>query len=127
MSAIDLRMVQGHAGHHCLFSPGCTEQVRAATAGVLGHQMAASLEQAAALYRKQRGAADRQLGAELLGREPGVRGGHGGGGCRGGGSGGGYPGRVGVVLREEEVGGGGDGLGGEDLAKALARLLGMYP
>jgi hypothetical protein len=32
-----------------------------------------------------------------------------------------------VVLREEEVGGGGDGEGVEDLAKALARLLGMYP
>ena len=91
MSAIDLRMVQGHAGRHCLFSPGCTEQVRAATAGVLGHQMAAGLEQAPALNRKERGAADRQLGAELLGREPGVRGGHGRRGCRGGGSGGGYP------------------------------------
>ena len=67
------------------------EQVGAAPAGVLGHQMAAGLEQAAALDRKQRGAADRQLGAELLGREPGVRGGHGSRGCRGGGSGGGYP------------------------------------
>ena len=44
--------------------------------------MAAGLEQAAALDRKQRGAADRQLGAELLGREPGVRGGHGSRGCR---------------------------------------------
>ena len=54
--------------------------------------MAASLEQAAALDRKQRGAADRQLGAELLGGEPGVRGGHGSRGCRGRGSGGGYPG-----------------------------------
>lgn len=53
------------------------EQVIAAAGGVLGHQMAASLEQAAALDRKQRGAADRQLGAELLGGEPGVRGGHG--------------------------------------------------
>lgn len=42
-----------------------------------------------------RRAADRQLGAELLGGEPGVGGGHGSGGCRGGGSGGsggGYPG-----------------------------------
>ena len=37
------------------------EQVRAAAAGVLGHQMAAGLEQTAALDRKQRGAADRQL------------------------------------------------------------------
>jgi len=36
--------------------------------------MAAGLEQAAALDRKQRGAADRQLGAELLGGEPGVEG-----------------------------------------------------
>lgn len=54
--------------------------------------MTAGLEQAAALDRKQRGAADRQLGAELLGGEPGVRGGHGSRGCRGGGSGGGYPG-----------------------------------
>ena len=53
------------------------EQVRAAGARVLGHQMAAGLEQAAAFDRKQRGAADRQLGAELLGGEPGVRGGHG--------------------------------------------------
>jgi hypothetical protein len=53
------------------------EQMRAAAARVLGHQMAAGLEQAAALDRKQRGAADRQLGAELLGGEPGVRGGHG--------------------------------------------------
>lgn len=67
------------------------EQVRAAAAGVLGHQMAAGLEQAAALDRKQRGTADRQLGAELLGREPGVRGGHGSRGCRGGDSGVGYP------------------------------------
>ena len=32
----------------------------------------------------ERGAADRQLGAELLGSEPGVRGGHGSRGCRGG-------------------------------------------
>jgi len=46
--------------------------------------MAPGLEQAAALDRKQRGAADRQLGAELLGLEPGVRGGHGSRGCRGG-------------------------------------------
>ena len=71
MSAIDLRMAQGQAGRHCSFSPGCTEQVRAATAWVLGHQMAAGIDQAAALDRKQGGAADRQLGAELLGREPG--------------------------------------------------------
>ena len=41
-----------------------------------------------------RRAADRQLGAELLGGEPGVEVGHGSGGCRGGGSGGGSP-RVG--------------------------------
>ena len=71
------------------------EQVRAVAARVLGHQMAAGLEQAAALDRKQRGAADRQLGAELLSREPGVRGGHGSRGCRGGGSGGGYTGGIG--------------------------------
>jgi len=58
------------------------EQVRAATARVLGHQMAAGLEQATALDRKQRGAADRQLGAELLGGEPGIRGGDGSRGCR---------------------------------------------
>ena len=50
------------------------KQVRAAAARVLGHQMAASLEQAAALDRKQRGAAYRQLGAELLSGEPGGRG-----------------------------------------------------
>lgn len=68
------------------------EQVRAAAAGVLGNQMAAGLEQAAAFDRKQRGAADRQLGAELLSGEPGIRGGHGSRSCRGGGSGGGYPG-----------------------------------
>ena len=73
------------------------EQVRAAAAGVLRHQMAAGLEQAAALDRKQRRAADRQLGAELLGGEPGVRGGHGSRGCRGGGSGGGYPGGIGHI------------------------------
>jgi hypothetical protein len=47
--------------------------MRAAAAGVLGHQMTAGLEQAAAFVRKQRGAADRQLGAELLSGEPGVR------------------------------------------------------
>ena len=73
------------------------EQVRAAAARVLRNQMAAGLEQAAALDRKQRGAADRQLGAELLGGEPGVRGGHGSRGCRGGGSGGGYPGGIGHI------------------------------
>ena len=73
------------------------EQVRAAAAGVLGHQMAAGLEQAAALDRKQRGAADRQLGAELLGGEPGVGVGHGSGGCRGGGSPTGYPERWAVL------------------------------
>ena len=59
--------------------------------GFLGTQVAAVLEQAAALDRKQRRAADHQLGAELLGREPGVRGGHGRRGCRGGGSVGRYP------------------------------------
>ena len=81
------------------------EQVRAAAAGVLRHQMTAGLEQAAALDRKQRGAADRQLGAELLGREPGVRGGHGSRGCRGGGSGGGYPrGEGGCTPRRGSVG-----------------------
>ena len=58
--------------------------MRAAAAGVLGHQMTAGLEQAAAFVRKQRGAADRQLGAELLSGEPGVRRGHGSRGCRGG-------------------------------------------
>jgi hypothetical protein len=68
------------------------EQVRAGAARVLGHQMAAGLEQAAALDRKQRVAADRQLGAELLEREPGVRGGRGSRGCRRWGSGGDYPG-----------------------------------
>ena len=61
------------------------EQVGAAAARVLGHQMTAWLEQAAAFDRKQRRAADHQLGAELLGGEPGVRGGHGSRGCRGGG------------------------------------------
>jgi hypothetical protein len=50
--------------------------------GDLGHPMTAGLEQAAALDRKQRGAADRQLGAELLGGEPGIRGGHGSRSCR---------------------------------------------
>ena len=53
------------------------EQVRAAAAGILRNQMAAGLEQAAALDRKQRRAADRQLDAELISLEPGVRGGHG--------------------------------------------------
>lgn len=48
------------------------EQVGAWRCRVLRHQMAAGLEQAAALDRKQRGAADRQLGAELLGCKPGV-------------------------------------------------------
>jgi len=65
-------MAQGRVGRHCSFSRGCMEQVRAAAAGILGHQMATGLEQAAAFDRKQRGAADRQLGAEFLGREPGV-------------------------------------------------------
>ena len=73
------------------------EQVGAAAAGILGHQMAAGLEQTAALDRKQRGTADRELGAELLSGEPGVRGGHGSRGCRGGGSGGGYPGGIGHI------------------------------
>lgn len=54
--------------------------------------MATGLEQAAALDRKQLRAADRQPGAELLGGQPGVGGGHGSRGCRGDGSGGGYPG-----------------------------------
>ncbi len=53
------------------------EQMRARRGGVLGHQMATRLEQAAALDRKQRGAADRQLAAELLGGQPGIGGGHG--------------------------------------------------
>ncbi len=35
--------------------------------------MATGLKQVAAIDRKLRGAADRQLGAELLGRQPGVR------------------------------------------------------
>ena len=39
--------------------------------------MAGGVEQPASLDRKQRGATDRQLGAELFGREPGVRGRHG--------------------------------------------------
>lgn len=53
------------------------EQMRAGRGGVLAHQMAARLEQAAALDRKQGGAADRQLAAELLGGQPGIWGGHG--------------------------------------------------
>lgn len=39
--------------------------------------MAAGLEKATALDRKQRGAADRQLAADLLGGQPGIGGGHG--------------------------------------------------
>jgi len=73
---------------------GARAGVSGGSRGSWAHQMAAGLKQAAALDRKQRGAADRQLGAELLGGEPGGRGGHGSRGCRGGGSGGGYP-RVG--------------------------------
>ena len=38
--------------------------------------MAAGLEQAVALDREQRGAADRQLAAELLGGQPGIGGRH---------------------------------------------------
>ena len=51
------------------------EQIGAAAAGILGQQMPAGLEQATALNRKQRGAADRQLGTELLSGEQGIRGG----------------------------------------------------
>ena len=50
------------------------EQVRAAVAGVLGHQMAAGVEQPASLDRKQRGAIDRQLGAVLFGVSQGFEG-----------------------------------------------------
>ncbi len=53
------------------------EQMRARRGGVLGHVMAARLEQAAALDRKQRRATDGQPGAELLRGQPGVGGGHG--------------------------------------------------
>ena len=48
-----------------------SKQMRTAGGGVLRHQMATDLEQAAPAQGKQRGAANRQLGAELLGGEPG--------------------------------------------------------
>jgi len=46
------------------------EQVGAGGGGVFGYEMAAFFEQAAALDRKQGGAADGQVRAELRGREP---------------------------------------------------------
>ena len=67
------------------------EQLRAAATGILGHEMTDGLEQDVALDRRQRGAADRQLGEELLCGEPGVRGRHRSRGCPCGVSGGGYP------------------------------------
>jgi len=68
--------------------------------------MAAWLEQAAALDRKQRGAADRQLGAELLSREPGVGVGDGSGGCRGVGAAGEATRGVGRLACTHALGGG---------------------
>jgi len=46
------------------------EQIGAATAGVLGHHMAAILEQALAAELEKGGAADREAAADLLSREP---------------------------------------------------------
>jgi hypothetical protein len=46
------------------------EAVGTAAAGVLGHHMAAVLEQALAAQLKQGGAADREAAAGLLSREP---------------------------------------------------------
>ena len=48
-----------------------SKQMRTAGGGVLRHQMATDLEQAAPAQGKQRGAADRQVVAELLGGAPG--------------------------------------------------------
>ena len=67
------------------------EQIGAWGSRILLDPVMAKAKQLSPPPAAQGGAADRQLGAELFGREPGVRGGHGSRGCRGGGSGGGYP------------------------------------